>query len=228
MLIALAMIGMLVSVLLPVLQSMRRASWNDLCITHQRVIGQAWITFLEEQGEFPTVPDQPAWRWGGVRFPTAGGQPWLDFNRPLNRYLPLDMEPDIPRHALFRCPADKGLPGISAAGRTRTAFEAFGTSYRANVSLLDAPTNAPDAPIRPLRADEIGVSPADVVLFGDAPWFGAMVAPDREVHWHGADGGCNLCFLDGSVRRVTPGAPPFPRPEGDAASAAPPRRPQAP
>ncbi len=221
MLIALAMIGMLVSVLLPVLSSARRSSWNDLCITHQRVIGQAWITFLNEQGQFPTVVDQPAWRWGGVRFPTSAGQPWLDFNRPLNRYLPLDMEPQIPRHQLFQCPGDKGLPALTGGGRSRTAFEAFGTSYRANVSLLHAPTVAPGAPPRPLRADEIGVRPADVVLFGDAPWFGAMVAPDRQVHWHGRDGGCNLCFLDGSVRRVIPGAPPFPRPEGAAASTGP-------
>ena len=87
--------------------------------------------YLEaNDGRFPVIHDQPAWKYGGVRFSRVDETTaFLDYNLPLNRYLSTHRL-DAPAEALFRCPADRGITGETGGVGTgdRTAYEAFGTS----------------------------------------------------------------------------------------------------
>ena len=137
--ISIAMIAVLLAILLPALNAGRAASRRTACADHLRHLGVAIDQIVEEAGEFPGVYSEAGWRWGGVRFSRAMGRAYIDFDRPLNPHLALMMPTDR-LEQLFLCPADAGIRGdLETTGTgTRTAFEAYGTSYRANDRLFDA------------------------------------------------------------------------------------------
>ena len=75
-LISLAVVALLLTVLMPVLDSARASSHRVLCASNQRLLGEAWVAYLEaSQGRFPAIYMQPAWHFGGVRFSTVDGSP---------------------------------------------------------------------------------------------------------------------------------------------------------
>ena len=156
--ISLAVVGVLLVLLLPVLTSARMSSRRALCAGNQRLLGHAWSDYLQDNGKrFPVLYVQAAWMYGGVRFSTVDGSPFLDYDRPLNRYVP-------PRlgEILFHCPADRGITderGTVGTGR-RSAFEAFGSSYRANTELLGPHADRGHAG---LGRDEITTAPSRLV-----------------------------------------------------------------
>jgi len=198
--ISLAVVGVLLVVLLPILSSARTSSRRVLCASNQRLLGHAWSDYLQGNGQrFPVIYMQAAWMYGGVRFSTIDGAPFLDHDRPLNRYLPDHL---VKGPSVFQCPADGGITdehGTVGTGR-RSAFEAFGTSYRANTELL-----APRADRGPagLGRDEITTAPSRLVVLGDPVWYEAWEDTGRLAGWHGAANAGNLLFLDGSVRFMT-------------------------
>ena len=102
---------------------------------------------------------------------------------------------------MFFCPADDGIhgdsPEIGTAGRT--AYRAYGTSYRANHHLLNARTAGVDSLDRAISRSEIVTSPARLVLMGDANWHETWAETGRHADWHGGNQS-NLLFMDGSVR----------------------------
>ncbi len=196
--ISLAVVGVLLILLLPVLTSARMSSRRVLCAGNQRLLGHAWSDYLQDNGKrFPVLYVQPAWMYGGVRFSTVDGSAFLDYNRPLNRYLPPHLG-----EILFHCPADRGITderGTVGTGR-RSAFEAFGSSYRANTELLGPHADRGHAG---LRRDEITTAPSRLVVLGDPVWYEAWEDTGRLAAWHGAANAGNLLFLDGSVRFMT-------------------------
>ncbi|UCD75562.1 MAG: hypothetical protein JSV91_01330 [Phycisphaerales bacterium] len=223
--ISLALIVLLLAILLPALAKARVASHRDHCVGNQRQIGTALFTRLEDHDErFPYVPVQPDWRYAGVRFSSVNDEPFLDYQRPLTHYLPVGPAGSS-RIDLLRCPADRGISGetgeVGTAGRT--AFRAFGTSYRANACLFDAhlanhppfaDTSAPraegDAPgvsppseLRGLARFEITTPPSRMVMLGDPFWYEVLESTGRQADWHGQTHAGNLLFLDGSVRFMT-------------------------
>jgi len=211
--ISLGLIAVLVSLLIPILSTARQASYRDQCAANQRVIGQAWQTCVEDHNkQFPHVPLQPGWFWGGVRFSSVDDLTFPDFERPLNAYLPLRQTSDYDSVCVC-CPADRGISSPSASVGTggRTAFRSFGTSYRANAALLDArlarlpPASAGEAfnEDRGLRRSEITTAPSRLVLAGDPVWFEVSESTGRVADWHGKPSSGNLLFLDGSVRFMT-------------------------
>lgn len=199
-LIALAVVGVLTVLLLPALSSARTSSHRAVCAGNQRLIGEAWAIYLEgSDGRFPVVYVQPAWRYGGVRFSRIDGTPRLDHNRPLNRYMPGNL--GVPAEVLFRCPADQGITGEHAEVGTgsRTAYEAFGTSYRANAKLLSPPPAAPPD-YEGMPREAITTAASRLVVMGDPFWYEIRESTGRRAAWHGAPHRGNLLFLDGSVR----------------------------
>ncbi len=200
--LSVAVVGALLSVLLPALFSARVASRREVCAGNQRVIGTAWRACLEDGGadRFPVVQVQPGWRYGGVRFSSIDGAPFLEFDRPLNRYLSLE-HLGFRAERIFACPADTGITDASRAAGTgrRSAYEAFGTSYRANAELLSpSRTGAPEG----LALRKVTTAPSRLVVMGDAGWHETLESSGIEACWHGAAGRYNLLFLDGSVRFV--------------------------
>lgn len=199
-LLSLAVVSVLLSILLPALTSARVSSQRDLCAGNQRLLGEAWHACVEgNDGRFPRLFVQPGWLYGGVRFSSAAGTAFLDLDRPLNRYVPIHRL-DGEGEEVFRCPADRGITdehGEIGTGH-RTAYRAFGTSYRANARLV----GPRDAEEPPLRRDEITTSSSRLVVMGDPVWYEAFENTGRLATWHGIPNGGNLLFLDGSVRFV--------------------------
>jgi prepilin-type N-terminal cleavage/methylation domain-containing protein/prepilin-type processing-associated H-X9-DG protein len=211
--ISLAVVCALLVILLPALSTARMSSHRALCAGNQRLLGQAWSMYVEaNDGRFPVIHDQPAWKYGGVRFSRLDETTaLLDHNLPLNRYLPVQRL-DAPAEALFRCPADRGITGETGGVGTgdRTAYEAFGTSYRAN---LAPPVGGGTGPGRGLHFNEITTAASRLVVMGDPVWYEVLESTGRMAAWHGRLDAGNLLFLDGSVRFV----PVEPRPQIGAA-----------
>ncbi len=201
--ISLALVSFLLAVLLPALASARMVSHREQCSSNQRRIGEAWRTCLEDrQGEFPYVPALPDWHYAGVRFSSVDETPFPDSQRPLSQYMPQAWAARGGTNS-FHCPADRGITGETTGVGTaeRTAYRAFGTSYRANASLLDSHLAGVSGPVhRGLRLVEISTVPSRLVLMGDAIWFEVREGTGRDADWHGDKDKGNLLFLDGSVR----------------------------
>jgi prepilin-type N-terminal cleavage/methylation domain-containing protein/prepilin-type processing-associated H-X9-DG protein len=203
--ISLALVSVLLATLLPALASARIVSYRKQSADNQRRIGQAWLTYLQEHAdEFPYVPVQPAWRYGGVRFSAVDEQPFLDTQRPLTPYVS-SARAGKKREELFRCPADRGISGettgVGTAGRT--VYRAHGTSYRANAKLLDARLAGLDETHRGLRRAEITTVPSRLVVMGEPIWFEIHEKTGRDAIWYSDTDKGNLLFLDGSVRYMT-------------------------
>lgn len=209
-LITVVLIALLMSVLLPALSTARSSSYRDHCASNQRKIGQAWEHFLEDhERQFPFVPVQPGWYYGGVRFSAATGDAFPDSNRPLTPYLNLELTRDFDRVCVC-CPADRGIraPDLFLGTGERTAFRTYGTSYRANAPILNAQLGDKAAGLkeplaRGLKRGEITTSPSRLVLCGDAVWYEVAEQTGRNAAWHNEPDAGNLLFLDGSVRFVT-------------------------
>lgn len=198
--ISLAVVFVLLAVLLPALSSARAASHRAVCADHLRALGRAWAEYVNgNDGRFPSVLVQPGWRYGGVRFSSVDASPFLDSDRPLSRDLPL-RRLDVAPEELFRCPADRGITDMTRETGTgrRTAYRAFGTSYRANAQLLQ-----PRGGEQGLHRTDITTAPSRLVVMGDPVWYEVREATGLLADWHGVPDTGNLLFLDGSVRFVT-------------------------
>ncbi len=199
--IAIAIIAVLLSILVPSLNSARTSSQREVCVHNQTQLGTAWAAYLDDNNrQFPVLLNQPSWRWGGASFNAVDDKARLDFNRPLSAYA---SAPSSDRSAVsvFECPADRGIEsGLSESGTgDRTAFRSFGTSYRANSFLMEGHVDDSGAR-RNITRDALLAAPASMVLIGDAGWYEQRLQTGRTAHWHGDDGLCNVLFLDGSVR----------------------------
>lgn len=204
--LSVVLIAVLLSLLLPLLSAARVGSYREQCAANQRILGQAWQSYLNEHGrQFPWVQVQPAWFYGGVRF-SAVDTAVPDYQRPLTAYLPLRTHGHSREHLVCSCPADRGITSsVEGAGTgKRTAFRSYGTSYRANAPLMDARLAGINTPEnRGMNRDEITTAPSRLVMMGDPVWYEAAEDTGRNADWHGEPNAGNLLFLDGSVRFMT-------------------------
>ena len=203
-LIALVVVSTLLAILLPTLSKARIASHRDDCANNQRLIYEAWQICLEaNNGLFPTVAVEPGWFYGGLRFSSIDGSPFLDFDRPLNRYVP---QSSFIRHGekIFKCPGDTGIHGEVAGVGTGSisAFRAFGTSYRSNALLLRLNPDLAESESR-LSISAITTPHSQLVLMGDAVWYELHEETGRQADWHAVANAANVLFLDGSVKFET-------------------------
>lgn len=219
-LISIAIVAVLLSILLPGLSYARRLSSSAVCASNLRQIGMAWDGYSADprnQGEAPRAASEPAWRYGGVSFRGTERVAVLDSERPINRYLADDAALDSKSMSqLFRCPGDAGVFARGAGnGTTRssilsreTCYQTFGTSYRANESVIEVPVEDGTGLMRPLKSHEVYVSASRLLLLGDTAWYyGTRSAghPDAsfEASWHGKPDAGNMLAADGSVRFET-------------------------
>lgn len=214
--VSIAIVAILVSLLLPALRMARDAARTAVCAGNLKQMGYAWRLYLDDYRQFPQHTETPDWNFGGVEFRAGTGQPYLAEDRPLNAYLASSAEAARERLATqFRCPSDWGvslnvgpshLRGVSVLGDEETAFEFFGTSYRANIYLLDASLTGIDPSGRSLRENEVRTVPSSqLLLTADAGWFYATREkgePGSELNasWHGTFGAGNMLAMDGGVR----------------------------
>ncbi len=90
---------------------------------------------------------------------------------------------------LWKCPADRGEFFYT----TKTAYEAFGNSYRAQFAVnsfrtrhvtgdASAPRGTPEA--NPIKGSLIALSPVNKIIQGDVPWHGNRKPEDPRSAWH--------------------------------------------
>ncbi len=195
---------MLLAVLLPALETARHMSRRALDVERQQAIFTGFAMYLDEFEAFPDAPIQPDWRYAGVTFAPASGEVMLDFARPLSRYFN-ERWRDERREPVFLSPLDGGITdpsGLSGTGE-RTAFRAFGTSYRANIFLLDARRAGIASERRPLALGEVETAHDSIVLLGAPVWYETLEETGLLANWYGVPNSGNMTFLDGSVRFVT-------------------------
>ncbi|HWB19439.1 MAG TPA: prepilin-type N-terminal cleavage/methylation domain-containing protein [Phycisphaerales bacterium] len=196
--IAVAVIAILLAILLPALRAARASTQRDTCSAHQRSIGEAWFTYLDDHNsQFPSDLQRPEWNFGGVRFGVGRKSFHPDAFRPLTPYL-------TDGGHEFLCPSDTGIHDSLAAeiGDDRT-FDRYGTSYRANPLLFDASRINLGEDHRGVMEHEIQVAPSRLVLMGDAGWLESADNTGASANWHGKANTFNILFFDGSVRFST-------------------------
>lgn len=206
--ISLVLVVVLLTLLVPALQSARTASQREQCAGNLRTLGVILHDYTEQHNDqLPYAPGQPSWQYGGLRYSAAKRESFLDQSRALNRWL-LSTQPHLDGEALFCCPADYGIRGDHPEAGTgrRSCCHAFGTSYRANASLFDARLTGLTDRQRGMYRSEITAAPSRLLVLGDAVWYEAYESTGRDADWHGEAGIGNVLFFDGSVKfqRVWP------------------------
>lgn len=213
-LVSLAIVALLVAMLLPLLAQTQRLAHRAACASNLRQIGFAWQAYMNDNEQLPQHTDAPDWAYGGVRFVGPDHTAVADAARPINAYLDTDQSGQSALAlGVFRDAADRGItkrdePLESILPNSDGCYETFGTSYRANMFLLNSTAAGIDALRRPLKVAEITAQPSRLLLVGDPVWYFAIQdagSPDYafDARWHDPDSASgNMAAFDGSVRWV--------------------------
>jgi len=210
-LVALSIVAVLLSLLLPLLRHVRYSANTTICAMNLRQIGMGWRQYLDDYQQFPYRQTEADWKYGGATFIGQERRPVLASDRPVNAYVMADTPAEGDRLAtLFRSPLDRGFVWAEAVGRPRagsqvfpepTAFERFGTSYRANPFLLNARLLDPARDEDTLKEHEVVTMPASLLVVAVPQW---QIAADGErridASWHPTPDAGNMLAMDGSVR----------------------------
>jgi prepilin-type N-terminal cleavage/methylation domain-containing protein/prepilin-type processing-associated H-X9-DG protein len=211
-LVVVAVISLIIAILLPVVRKARQISKRAVCSSNLRQLATAWHIYLNDNdGKFYQGGNAHivygGWKGTyGLTLPSLPPAPPPDpnTNRPLNKYLGLDVLPQTESEAkIFYCPADD-------MGTGEPVYGLLGTSYHTNILLIgdyavaELPSgnlnNAINAELSNLRIDRVAV-PSLLLLIGDFPWKSQWLPSPYffQDSWHGKCCHFNMAFLDGHV-----------------------------
>lgn len=179
-LVVVAIIGILVSILLPSLAKARESAFRAVCTSNESSVGQALYVFCADDDE-----KMPWASWHNM---------FGDRNdAPLNLYLE---SPEV-----ARCPSDKGqsnnvrefanLYNSLGSSYSTPARDVFGVERLLN---NDLGNNAETV----LYLSSFQETSKKIVT-GDTPWQGNRLNSEPAHHWHSSNRRVNLLFLDGHV-----------------------------
>jgi len=134
-LVVISIIGLLIALLLPAVQSAREAARRNQCANNLRQIGLALHHYEAANKSFPL-------NWGDLRVDPVRGHPWYIGGRPysaLTRLLPYLEQPSLYAAINFSVETYPSEAGGSFASQNLTAYET-------TVAVYLCPSDAPTAP----------------------------------------------------------------------------------
>lgn len=214
-LVVIAVIALLMSMLLPALDSARRLARRTVCKSNLRQIAIGWQSYIDYwEGAFPQRYNinHDFGGWKGT-----GG---LALEREINKHVSLPTSITVANSAkLFRCPADTG--GIPSVPDVESAYQYFGNSYQTNWLIIGPRTlGSTDPSYAPLRTaynnrrlklavginlTDVTTNPTALLLAGDNNWIDEWLPFAMSPHgqeWHGKPRYYNLAFLDCHVEFI--------------------------
>jgi len=180
-LVVVAIIGILLTLLLPSLSKARKSAKRAVCLSNQGQIGQALAVNLNNNNNF--YPDVKGWS-GLVGKDDVGpryyGRP-KEREKPLNKYI----NPEI-----AECPLDLGDP--IARGGSDNVFKTFGTSYQIVTTHRGRSVYATEYVFRTKswarrtkkKSMIYWISPSQKIILGDWVWFGNRKIRHPKTRWH--------------------------------------------
>jgi competence protein ComGC len=218
--VSLVVIAVLVGLLIPCLIYARDSARSTLCAGNLKQVSLGWLMYTTEHDRFPTYPQNPEYKYGGVVFRSFDHTAVLASDRPINRYIADEDTTSDAAAAIFQCPSDAGVFQMTRGRRAQgqvsvlpegTCYNTFGSSYRANSLLMDARLAGIDPnEARPLRLAEVSVGPSRLIVMGDPEWYYATLDPTTlspgspdallDASWHNVPAGGNVMCMDGSVK----------------------------
>ena len=201
-LVVVAIIGILASLLLPVLGAARKKAKTAVCKSNLRQIGPLHVMFADDNADlFPSFNNgnHPLdySSWGGKQ-----GTEYPPNQRFLNPYIGVNgvvTTTSTGAVEIFKCPSDDGTSGAGyPVSRTPTVWDRFGTSYLYNSSENARPGTAGIGG----RTQSSISNPSQVILANDFSFNAYLVGmyPFHRTTWHKKENGWgNLLFIDGHV-----------------------------
>ncbi len=206
-LIVIAILGLLLSLLLPALHKAKDQARNLVCITQVRAVALAWNMYLNDSREqFPIFSQNMHWFYGGKHPAISNGTPGLPAlpYRPLNPYMGLAIKQERAAEA-FRCPVDReirGPDGAPAVTKGHSTWDYYGNSYMMNWLLLQPWDVENERWIygRPFTLGMVRVPPAMLILAGDCQWYYTVNDAVWDANFHRQKDTMSIAFLDGHAR----------------------------
>jgi prepilin-type N-terminal cleavage/methylation domain-containing protein/prepilin-type processing-associated H-X9-DG protein len=196
-LVVIGIIALLAAILFPVFASARRKSYQTVCSSNLRQLGQAVLLYAHDYddhyplgGDTTDLLPTASWYHGKFAAKAVGLQP-----------LTAMLFPYTKSREVWKCPADMGFEKAGPSLATElsahpSAYQKFGMSYHYQtiIPFVDQTVSGIFAHDKPTRAKEYG--PAQILLLWDAvgQWHGGAAHSDLRY---------NVLFCDGHVAPVS-------------------------